>query len=70
MKAFIVFTLIISLSNIAFTEDALKVTGKVIDSITKEPIEGVLVKVKEGKLTTYTSKDGEFSFESSPYPLY
>mgnify|MGYP001612397666 FL=1 len=68
MKAFIVFTLIISLSNIAFTEDAFKVTGKVIDSITKEPIEGVLVKVKEGKLATYTSKDGEFSFEIPPYP--
>lgn len=57
-----IFVLFISFYNGSIYAQEVKVSGKVFDSETREPLPFVSVKCKEGELFTTTDVDGNFSF--------
>ena len=61
-NVFLVCLFCLTAPAVAFAQQAIKVTGKVIDS-TNEGVPGVNVSVKGGSLGTITDIDGNFILE-------
>ena len=57
----LVYSLIILILSFSAWSQERKITGKVIDEQTKEPIAGASILVMESKVATQTEADGSFS---------
>jgi hypothetical protein len=64
MKRILVALIIINFAAAGFCADKYIISGKVLDSITKEPVEGALVALKEDNTKTNAAKDGSFKLET------
>ncbi|MCB4791782.1 MAG: TonB-dependent receptor [Elusimicrobia bacterium] len=60
----IILFLSLFLNAAGFCTESYRISGKVLDSITKEPLEGAAVYVKEDKRYVQTDGTGGFSFET------
>jgi len=64
MKRILLALIIINFAASAFCAQRYVISGKVLDSITKEPVEGALVVLKEDNTKTNAAKDGSFKLET------
>jgi CarboxypepD_reg-like domain len=62
MRTSIIVFVLISFPFVAFSQDLQKISGKVIDEETKEPLSYASVLIKEKQIGTVTNADGEFDF--------
>lgn len=64
MNKLILAAFFLLFSSHGFCAGKYKVEGKVVDSLTKEPIEGAVIQVKEGKIYAVSDKEGSFALET------
>ncbi|NDV82084.1 TonB-dependent receptor [Bacteroides sp. 51] len=64
MKKHLILFSMLLVSCLAFTQNSRTVTGKIIESITGEPVIGATVSIKGQAIGTITSTDGDYSLEN------
>ncbi|WP_298148946.1 carboxypeptidase-like regulatory domain-containing protein [Flavobacterium sp.] len=66
MKRLVISTLLVLQVLVGWAQTESKVTGLVVDSKTKQPLQGVVVSVENSALTTFTNELGQFTIEKAP----